>query len=211
MVTTSCAMFGTSFHTSSELYIPDLISLIKNNRMISVRFQGKPFNIMVIQVYAPTTNAEEAEQFFEDQQDLLEPTHTHTHTHTHTQTKTRNTDVLDWNAKVGSQKIPGVKSKFSFGVQNEARQRLTEFCQENTLLIANTLFQQHERILHMDITRWSILKSGFPGGTAGKESACNAGDLGSIPVSRRSPEKGMATHPSVLDWRIPRTEGPGGL
>ena len=67
LVTTSCAMFGTSFRTSSELYIPDLISLIKNDRMISVCFQGKPFNIMVIQVYAPTTNAEEAEQFFEDQ------------------------------------------------------------------------------------------------------------------------------------------------
>ena len=89
LVTTSCAMFGTSFHTSSELYIPDLISLIKNNRMISVRFQGKPFNIMVIQVYAPTTNAEEAEQFFEDQQDLLEPTHTHTHTHTNKNKKHR--------------------------------------------------------------------------------------------------------------------------
>ena len=71
-------------------------------------------------------------------------------------------DVLfiigDWNAKVGSREIPGVTGKFGFGVQNEAEQRLTEFCQENTLVIANTLFQQH-KTLHMDITRWSILKS----------------------------------------------------
>ena len=117
--------------------------------MISVRFQGKPFNITVIQVYAPTSNAEEAEQFYEDLQDLLE--------------LTPKKDVLfiigDWNAKAGSQETPGVTGKFGLGVQNEAGQRLIEFCQENALVIANTLFQQHKRILHMDITRWSTLKS----------------------------------------------------
>ena len=117
--------------------------------MISVGFQGKPFSITVIQVYAPTSNAEEAEveRFYEDLQDLLE--------------LTPKKDVLfiigDWNAKVGSQEILGVTGKFGLGVQNEAGQRLIEFCQENTLVLANTLFQQHERTLHMDITRWSIL------------------------------------------------------
>ena len=105
--------------------------------MISVRFQGKPFNITVIQVCAPTSNAEEAdvELFYEDLQDLLE--------------LTPPKDVLfitgDWNAKVGGQEIPGVTGKFGLGVQNEAGQRLIEFCQENTLVIANTLFQQHKR------------------------------------------------------------------
>ena len=104
--------------------------------MISVCFRGKPFNITVIQVYAPTSNAEEAEveQFYEDLQDLLE--------------LTLKRDVLfiigDWNAKVGSQETPGVTGKFGLGVQNEAGQRLIEFCQENTLVIANTLFQQHK-------------------------------------------------------------------
>ena len=123
----------------------------QNDRMISVRFQGKPFNITVIQVYAPISNAEEAEveRFYEDLQDLLE--------------LTPKKDLLfilgDWNAKVGSQKIPGVTGKFGLGVQNEAGQRLIEFCQENALVIANTLFQQHKRRLHMDITRWSTLKS----------------------------------------------------
>ena len=108
--------------------------------MISVRFQGKPFNITVIQVCAPTSNTEEAEveRFYEDLQDLLELTH--------------KKDVLfiivDWNAKVGSQEIPGVTGKFGLGVQNEAGQRLTEFCQENALVIANTLFQQHKRSLY---------------------------------------------------------------
>ena len=100
--------------------------------MISLHFQGKPFDITVIQVYAPTTNAKEAEAelFYEDLQDLLE--------------LTPKEDVLfiieEWNAKVGSQEIPGVSGKFGFGVQNEAGQRLTEFCQENALVIANTLF-----------------------------------------------------------------------
>ena len=105
--------------------------------MISVCFQGKPFNITVIQVYALTSNAEEAEveQFYEDLQDLLE--------------LTPQKDVLfiigDWNAKVRSQEIPGVTGKFGLGVQNEAGQRLTDFCQENALVIANALFQQHKR------------------------------------------------------------------
>ena len=108
--------------------------------MISVRLQGKPFNITVIQVYAPTSNAEEAEveRFYEDLQDLLE--------------LTPRKDVLfiigNWNAKVGSQETPGVTGKFSLGVRNEAGQRLTEFYQENALLIANTLFQQHKRRLY---------------------------------------------------------------
>ena len=119
--------------------------------MISIHFQGKPFNIRVIQVYASTSNAEEAEveQFYEDSQDLLE--------------LTPKKDVLfiigDWNAKVGSQETPGVTGKFGLGVWNEAGQRLTEFCQESTLVIANTLFQQHKRRLQMDITRWSTPKS----------------------------------------------------
>ena len=108
--------------------------------MISVHFQGKPFIITVIQVYAPTTNAEEAEVewFYDDLQDFLE--------------LTSKKDVLfiigDWNVKVGSQNIPGVTGKFGLGVQNEAGQRLTEFCQENALVIANTLFQQHKRRLY---------------------------------------------------------------
>ena len=112
-------------------------SNFKNDRMISVCFQGKPFNIKVIQVYAPTSNTEEAEVewLFEDLQDLLE--------------LTPKKDVLfiigDWNAKVGSQEIPGVTDKFGLGVQNEAGQRLTKFWQENALVIANTLFQQHKR------------------------------------------------------------------
>ena len=104
---------------------------LKNDRMISVRFQGKPFNIMVIQAYAPTSNAEEAEVewFYEDLQGLLG--------------LTPPKDVLfiigDWNAKVGSQETPGVTGKFGLRVQNEAGKRLTEFCQENALVIA-TLF-----------------------------------------------------------------------
>ncbi|XP_060266750.1 craniofacial development protein 2-like, partial [Ovis aries] len=106
---------------------------LKNDRMISVHFQGKPFNITVIQAYAPTSNAEEAEveRFYEDLQDLLE--------------LTPKEDILfilgDWNAKVGSQETPGVTGKFGLGMRNEAGQRLIEFCQENALVIANTLFQ----------------------------------------------------------------------
>ena len=108
---------------------------LKNGRMILIYFQGKPFNITVIQVYAPTTNAQEAERFSEGLKDLLE--------------LTPKKDVLfiigDCNAKVGSQEIPGVIGKFGLGVQYEAGQKLTEFWQENTLVIANTIFQQHKR------------------------------------------------------------------
>ena len=108
--------------------------------MISVRFQGKPFNTMVTQAYAPNSNAEEAEVewFYDELQDLLE--------------LRLQKDVLfftgDWNAKVGSQEIPGVTGKFDLVVQNEAGQRLIEFCQENALVIANTIFQQHKRRLY---------------------------------------------------------------
>ena len=108
--------------------------------MISVHFQATPFNITVIQVYAPTSNAEEAEvkRFYEDLQDLLE--------------LITPKDILfiigDWNAKVGSQEILGVTGKFGLGVQKEAGQRLTEFFQENTLVIADILFQQHKRRLY---------------------------------------------------------------
>ena len=108
--------------------------------MISVRFQGKPFNISVIQVYAPISNAEEAEveRFYEHLQDLLELT----------PKKAVLFIIGDWNAKVGSQETPGVTGKFGLGMRNEAEQRLIEFCQENALVIANTLFQQHKRRLY---------------------------------------------------------------
>ena len=115
--------------------------------MISVCLQGKPFNITVIQVYAPTSNAEEAEieWSYEDLQDFLE--------------LTPKKDVLfiigDWNAKIGSQGTPGVTGKFGLGMWNEAGQRLIEFCQENALVIATT----QEKTLHMNITRWSTPKS----------------------------------------------------
>ena len=108
--------------------------------MTSVHLQGKPFSITVIQVYALSSNAKEAEVewFYEDLQDLLELMY--------------KKDVLliigDWNAKVGSQETPGVTGEFGLGMQNEAGQRLIEFCQENTLVIANTLFQQHKRRLY---------------------------------------------------------------
>ena len=111
----------------------------KNDRMILVCFQGKPFNITAIQVYAPITNAKEAEveQFYDDLQELLELI------------PKKEKDVIfiigDWNTKVGSQEIPGVTGKFGLEVQNEAGQRLTEFCQENRLVIANTFIQQYER------------------------------------------------------------------
>ena len=108
--------------------------------MISVCFQGKPFNITVIQVYAPNSNAVEAEVelFREDLYDVLK--------------LTPKKDVLfilgDWNAKVGRQETPGVTGKFGLGMWNEAGQRLIEFCQENALVIANTLFHQHKRRLY---------------------------------------------------------------
>ena len=113
---------------------------LKNDRTISVRFQGKPCNITIIQVYAPTSNAEEAEVewFYEDLQDILE--------------LTPKKDVLfiigDWNAKIGSQETPGGTGKFGLGIRNEVRQRLIEFCQENALVIANIHFQQHKRRLY---------------------------------------------------------------
>ena len=126
---------------------------LKNNRMISVHFQGKPFNITVIQAYDPNSNAEEAEveEFYEDLQDLLE--------------LTPKKDVLsiigDWNAKVGSQDTPGVTGKFSLGVQNEVEQRLFNRVQprEHTGHSKHPLATTQEKTLHMDITRWSILKS----------------------------------------------------
>ena len=111
---------------------------LKNDRMISVHFQGKPFNITVIQVYASTSNTEEAEVewFYEDLQDLLE--------------LTPKTDVLfiigDWNAKVGSQETPGVIGKFGLGIGNEAGQRLIEFCQENALVIANKFIGKSQKL-----------------------------------------------------------------
>ena len=108
--------------------------------MISVHFQGKPYNITVIQVYAPTSKAEEAEveRFYEDLQDLLE--------------LTPKKDVLfiigDWNEKLGSQETPGVTGKFGLGIRNEAGQRIIEFCKENALVIENIIFQQHKRRLY---------------------------------------------------------------
>ena len=116
------------------------LDAIKNNRMISVHFQGKPFNITVIQAYAPTSKAEEAEVewFYEDLQDLLEVT----------PPKNVLFIIGDWNAKGGSQETPGVTGKFGFGIRNEAGQRLKEFCKENALVIANTLFKQHKRRLY---------------------------------------------------------------
>ena len=113
---------------------------LKNDKIISVRFQGKPFNITIIQVYAPTSITEEVEveRFYEDLQDLLE--------------LTPPKDVIfiigDWNAKVGSQETPGVIGKFGLGIRNEAGQRLIEFCQENALVIVHFLFQQHKRRLY---------------------------------------------------------------
>ena len=124
---------GVAIMVNKRVRIAVLGCNLKNDRMISVRFQGKPFNITVIQVYAPTSNAEKAEveRFYEDLQDLLE--------------LTPKKDVLfiirDWNAKIGSQEIPGVTGKSGLGVHNETRQRLTQFCQENTLVIANTIIQ----------------------------------------------------------------------
>ena len=119
--------------------------------MISVRFQGKPFNITVIQAYVPTSYAEEAEveQFYEHLQDLLE--------------LTPKKDVFviigDWNAKVGSQETPGVIGKFGFGVQNEAGQRLIILPREHTGHSKHPLPTTQEKTLHMDITRWSTPKS----------------------------------------------------
>ena len=120
----------------------------KNDRMISVRFQGKPFNIMVIQVYAPTSNPE-VEQFYEDLQDLLE--------------LTPQKDVFfiigGLNVKVGSQETPGVTGKFGPGIRNEAGQRLRVLQREHTGHSIHPLPTTQEKTLHMDITRWSTPKS----------------------------------------------------
>ena len=125
---------------------------LENDRMISVRFQGKRFNITVIQVYAPTSNAEETEVkwFYEDRQDLLE--------------LTPQKGVLFitgyWNAKVGSKETPGMTGKFGLGVQNEAGQRLIRALpRERTGHSKHCLPTTQEKTLHMDITRWSTLKS----------------------------------------------------
>ena len=130
------------YYCGQESFRRNGVAIIVNKRVRNVILgcnlkNDKPFNITVIQVYALTSNAIEAEieHVYEDPQELLE--------------LTPKKDVLfligDWNAKVGNQEIPGVTGKFGFGVQNEAGQRITEFCQENTLVIANTLFQQHQR------------------------------------------------------------------
>ena len=113
---------------------------LKNDRIISVHFQGKPFNFTVIQAYAPASNTEEADvkQFYKDAQDLLELT----------PKKRCPFHYGAWNANIRSQETRGVTGKFGFGVWNEAGQRLVEFCQENTLVIANTLFQRHKRRLY---------------------------------------------------------------
>ena len=120
-----------------------LCTISKNDRIISVHFQAKPFKITVIQVYAPSTNAKETEveQFYEDLQDVL-------------------FIIGDSNEKVGNPEMPGVTGKFRSGVQNEAGQKLSEFCEENTLVISkHSLPTTQEMTLHVDITRWSILKS----------------------------------------------------
>ena len=124
----------------------------RQNDLCSFPRQTIQYHSNLIVVYAPTSNAEEAEaeRFYEDLQDLLE--------------LTPKKDVLfiigDWNAKVGSQETPGVTGKFGLGMRNEAGQRLIEFCQENALVIANTLFQQHKTI-HMGIISWSTPKSDY--------------------------------------------------
>ena len=135
----SLRMNGIALIVNKTVQNVVLGSSLKNDRtrMISIHFQGKPFNIIVIQIYVPITKVKEAkvEQLYEDLQDLLE--------------LTPEKDILfiigDWNAKVGSQEIPGVTGKLGLGVQNEAGQRLTEFCRKNALVRANTLFQEHKR------------------------------------------------------------------
>ena len=148
----SLRKYGVALIVNKRVWNAVLGYNLKNDRKSSVHFQGKPFSITVIQVYGQTTNAKEAEVewFYDDPPDRLE--------------LTPKRDVLfitgDWDAKVGSQEIPGVTGKFGHGVQNEAGQRITEFCQENTLVIVSTLFQQHKRRLYTwTSTRWSILKS----------------------------------------------------
>ena len=179
---------------------------LKNDRMISVRFQGKPFNITVIQVYAPTSNTEEAEVewFYEDLQHLLE--------------LTPKKDVLfiigDWNAKVGSQETPGVTGKFGLGVRNEAGQRLIEFFQENALVIANTLFQQHKRRLyngHHQIVNTKIRLIMFFAAKDGEALYSQQKQDPELTVAQIMTEKAMAPHSSTLAWKIPWMGEPGGL
>ena len=126
--------------------------IFKNDRIISVHFQGKPFNITVIQAYSLISNTEETEVelVYEDLQDLLELT----------PPKNVLFIIGNWNAKVGSEETPRVTSKFGLGVQNEAGQRLIEFCQGSSLVIASTLVPTTQgKTLHLDITRWSTPKS----------------------------------------------------
>ena len=125
---------------------------LKNKRMISVHFQGKPFNIIAIQVYAPITNAEEAEQLV-----LWRPTRSF---RTNTQ-KRCPFHYRDWNANEGSQETPGVTGKFVLRAQNEAEQRLTVLLREHTGHSKHSLLTTQDTALHMDITIWSILKSGW--------------------------------------------------
>ena len=193
--------------------------------MISVCSQDRLINITVIHVYAPTSNAEEAEveRFYEDLQDLLE--------------LTPKRDVLfiigNWNAKLGSQQIPGVTGKFDLGVQNEAGERLTEFCQENALVIAipfsnNTRedsIHGHHQMVNIEIrliiffaaedgeALYSQQKNmtdsttkGFPGRSVVKNLPANAGDVGFM---TRLGEKEVATCSSILTWKISWTEEPG--
>ena len=146
---------GVALRVNQRVWNAVLGGNLKNDRTISIHFQGKPFNRQTIQYHSnpslcPNQSEEaEVEQFYEDLQDLLE--------------LTLKKDVVfitgDWNAKVGSQEIPGVTGKFGLGVQNKAGQSLTEFCQENPLVIAHSLPTTQEKTLHMDITRWSTPKS----------------------------------------------------
>ena len=148
-------LFPDTSPLENHLHFQNWISLLtvdrflKNDTMISVLFHGKPFNITVIQVYVPASNTEEPEFEWFILLRSTRPSRTNT-------SKRCPFHYRDWNAKVGSQEIPGITGKFGLGVQNEAGQRLTDFCQENALVIADNLFQQWT--LHMDITRWSILK-----------------------------------------------------
>ena len=174
---------------------------LKNDRMISICFQGKSFNITVIQVYTPTNNAEE------DLQDFLE--------------LTPKKDVLfiirDWNAKVGSQVILEVTGKFGLVVQNEAGQRLTEFCQETCSLRHNSVLAMHKNWRR----QWHLTPVLLPRKSHGRRSLVGCSPWGCSSWTQLSDftftflfhalEKEMATHSSVLAWRIPGTGKPGGL
>ena len=147
----SLRRYGVAIMVNKRVQNAVLGGNLKNNRMISVRLQSKPFNITVIQVYAPTPNTEETEveRFYEDLQDLLE--------------LTPKKDVLfiigDWNAKVGNQETPGLTGKFGLGMWNEAGQRLIVLPRKCTGHSKHPLPTIQEKTLHMDITRWSTPKS----------------------------------------------------